>query len=146
MSKDPKDDKKKEVKLTGSAILSQEEKDVIAKEVEAQLAKEAKSDAEEAFRDELLAKAKRKALMSVAKPGEQEDGLFPIYVNVPSCGDGVRLEGKLFENNKTYYVTANEKAVILECMGRGQEHEDSINGKTAKENMYRKKNSQVIQQ
>lgn len=126
-------------------LLSDEDKQKIKLQVEKELEAEAEKKAKADYKAELIATAKKKALFSAAKDGANEDGLVPVYVDLPSVSDCIRLDGVAYFPNKTYYVTPEVRDVILETMFRGRQHEDSLNGKTAKENMYRRQNTQKIQ-
>ncbi len=135
MAKD-KDDK---TKVINASLLSDAEKEIIAAEVAQQIEDEAKEKATEKYRKELLLAAKKKELMKDAKPGDpDENGLVPVFVDLPRVSECIRLDGVAFYPGRTYNVLPEVKAVILECMARGREHEDSLNGKTAKENIHRR--------
>jgi hypothetical protein len=145
MSKNDKDKELDKAKVVNASLLSDAEKENIEKEVQQQLEDEAKAEAEEKYRDKLIKDAKRKALMKDAKPGDPNaDGLVAVFIDLPPVSECIRLDGTAYYPGRTYNVKPDVREVILECMARGQEHEDSINGKTAKENLYKKKNKQVI--
>lgn len=145
MSKDNKEKELDKAKVVNASLLSDAEKENIEKEVQQHLEDEAKSEAEEKYRNDLLKAAKKRALMKDAKAGDpNEDGLVAVFVDLPPVSECIRLDGTSYYPGRTYHVLPVVREVILECMGRGQEHEDSINGKTAKENLYKKKNKQII--
>lgn len=145
MAKDIKDKELEKAKVIQAGVLSDVEKENIEKEVQQQLEDEAKTAAEEKYRNELLKAAKKKALMKDAKPGDpDEKGLVAVFIDLPPVSECIRLDGTSYYPGRTYNVLPEVREVILECMGRGQEHEDSINGKTAKENIHRKRNKQII--
>jgi hypothetical protein len=141
MSKKDLEDKK----LINSSLLSDEEKQKIQDEVAEEMAQDAKDKAVEVYRAKVKSDAKRKALIRDAKPGDpDEDGLVPVFLSLPSVNECVRLDGVAYYPNKTHYVTPNVRAVLLDAMARGQEHEDTLNGKTSKENINRRKNQNII--
>jgi hypothetical protein len=122
-----------------SAFLTEAEKLKIQKEVEEQLDKENKKKVADDYRDSLIQKAKKKALLSDAKSGSAE-GLVPVYIELPAVSECIRIDGAAYYPGRTYNVKPAVKELILEIMHRGAEHENSLNGKTAKENMFRKRN------
>lgn len=128
--------------ITGLSSLSEEEKLKIEAQVADELAAEEKKKAEDDYHAKVKKDAKRKALLRDAKPGDPDaDGLVPVYLTLPTVNECVRLDGNAYYPNKTHYVTPAVKAVLLEAMARGQEHEDSLNGKTSKENINRRRNN-----
>jgi len=141
MSKDK--NKELENKVHG-AFLSDEEKLKIQKEVEEQLDKENKKKVADDYRQSLIAEAKRKALLSDAKSGSSTEGLVPVFVDLPAVSECIRLDGMAYYPGRTYNVTPEVASVINEIMHRGREHEDSLNGKTAKENMFRKQGKTTV--
>ncbi len=119
--------------------LSDAQKEKIQAKVKAKLEKEAQAKLEDEYEKKILADAKRAEHLKNAKPGDPNDkGLVPVFVSLPSCGDGVRIDGHLFVSNKIHYVTPQLADVLYEAMGRGSDHEDSLNGKTALENRGRR--------
>jgi hypothetical protein len=130
---------------TGLPSLSDEEKLKIEAEVAEELEIEAKEKAEDDYRAKAKKDAKRKALLRDAKPGDPDaDGLVPVYLTLPTgATECVRLDGAAYYPNKTHYVTPAVRAVLLDCMARGQEHEDTLNGKTSKENINRRRNNTI---
>lgn len=131
--------------MDNKVVLSEEEKEVIRKKVEKKLEKEARDRASDSFEKELITKAKKKELMKDAKAGDpDENGLVPVFIDLPGVSECIRLDGIAYYPQRMYYVSPEKRDVILECMGRGREHEDSLNGKTAKENLYRRKGNVVV--
>lgn len=141
MSKDEEIEKK-----AYSAFLTDVEKEKIRETVEKELDAENKKKVAADYKATLVAAAKKKALFANAKEGQSEDGLVPVFVDLPPVSECLRLDGVAFYPGRTYNVTPQVRDVINEIMYKGREHEDSISGKTAKENMYRKKNAGQFQQ
>jgi hypothetical protein len=141
MTKDEEIEKK-----VHSTFLSDAEKEKIREQVEKELDAENKKKVAADYKASLISAAKKKALFADAKQGESEDGLVPIFIDLPAVSECVRLDGVAFYPGRTYNVTPQVRDVINEIMHRGREHEDSISGKTAKENAYRKKNGSKVQQ
>lgn len=126
-------------------LLSDDDKEVIRKKVEKKLEKEARAKAEEEYEKKLTADLKRKELMKDAKPGDPNgDGLVPVFIDIPRVSDCIRIEGTAYYPQKIYYVTPDVRDVLNETMARGRDHEDSLNGKTAKENLYRRTGQTVV--
>lgn len=119
-------------------ILTDEEKD----KLRAEAAKEVEAENKKRAKDEYKAAAKavlnKKKLLSDAP---SEEGLEPVYVNLTSVSDCVRLDGKAYYHGRTYHVTPEVKAVLLDAMGQGQKHEESLMDKGEKENAYRRRTS-----
>lgn len=144
MDKETKEEKL--VKDVHSTFLSDAEKEKIREQVEKELDAENKKKVAADYKATLISEAKRKAFFRNAKEGEDADGLVPVFIDLPAVSECIRLDGVAFFPGRTYNVTPGVRETILEVMGKGREHEDSINGKTAKENAYRKQNSQKLQQ
>jgi hypothetical protein len=137
--------KDKETKAVDPSLLSDAEKDKISDQVKKEIEKESHDKAAADYKQSLKLAAKKRQLMSDAKKGDSdEDGLVPIFIELPSVTECIRLDGRAYYPGHTYNVTPAVREVILECMGRGMEHEDTLNGKTAKENMFRKRNQKII--
>ncbi len=128
-----------EDKNNNPSLLSAEEKEKIAAQVEKELEAEAKKKASADYKAQLISKAKKKELFQNAKEGENEDGLVPVFIDLPPVSECIRLDGRQYDPGKTYYVTKEVQAVILEVMGRGREHEESLMDKEQKKNAYRKR-------
>lgn len=126
-------------KVVNASLLSDDEKAKIADQVEKELAADAKKKLASDYKASLVAAAKKKALFENAKEGENEDGLVPVFVDLPPVAECIRLDGRQYDPGKTYYVTEAVRAVILEVMGRGREHEESLMDKEQKKNAYRKR-------
>ncbi len=126
-------------KDSGVILLSDEEKEKIKLQVEKELEVEAKKKATADYKAGLVAAAKKKELHSKAEEGTNEDGLVPVFIDLPPVSDCIRLDGRQYDPGKTYYVTKEVQAVIMECMGRGREHEESLMDKEGKKNAYRKR-------
>lgn len=128
--------------------LSEKDRLKIEEEVKQQLDKENKKKIADEYRAHLIAEAKKKVLLSDADANgdSSEKGLVPIYIDLPAVSDCIRIDGKAYYPNRTYKVTPERYADIAEMMHRGREHEDSLNGKTAKENVFRKKGKAKVTQ
>lgn len=133
-------------KVASPILLSEDEKDKIRLQVEKELEASAKKKLADEYKASLMAAAKKKELFKNAPEGTTEDGLVPIFIDLPPVSECIRLDGVAYYPGRTYNVRPEVKEVILEVMGRGFQHEDSLNGKTAKENLYRKQNTSRIQQ
>jgi hypothetical protein len=142
---DKKDELEQKAKDIHTSFLSDEQKEKIKLEVEKELDAENRKKIAADYKASLISAAKKKALFADAKAGENADGLVPIYIELPAVSECVRLDGVAYYPGKTYHVKPEVRAVILEVMHRGREHEDTLNGKTAKENMFRKQNQNRIQ-
>lgn len=122
--------------------------DAEKKSIEAQAKKEIAATVKKKLRAEykasFIAEQEKKNLFSSAEQGELKEGLVPVFVDLPSVAECIRLDGVAFHPGRTYNVLPGVRAQILEIMGRGQDHEDSLNGKTAIENQYRRKNTQTV--
>ena len=125
--------------------LSDEQKEKIAAKVEAKLRKEAQAKAEEDYEKQLIAAAKRKELLKDAKPGDANaDGLVPVFISDVKAGDCIRVNGVAYYPRRIYQVTPQLRETLQEIMQRGRDHEDQINGKTARENLYRRQERVVV--
>lgn len=138
-----KDDKKLEEKVF-STFLSDEEKLKIQKEVEFELDAENKKKVAKEYKDGLISAAKKKALMRDAKHGEDGDGLVSVFIDLPSVTECIRLDGIAYYPGRSYNVTPEVRAVLEECMHRGQVHEDEVSGRKDS-NAYRTRKQQRIQ-
>jgi len=126
-------------------LLTDEQKEKIAKKVAARLEKEAQAKAEDDYEKKLVADAKRTQLMRDAKPGDPDaEGLVPVFINIARNGDCIRVDGTAYYPQRVYNVTPNLRDVLLEIMDRGRDHEEQINGKTARENMSRRQERTVV--
>ncbi|MCK5603834.1 hypothetical protein KAR91_18240 [Candidatus Pacearchaeota archaeon] len=143
VTSDPIEDLLKEQK-EDALCLSEEEKLKIQAVVDKELAATAKQRLCADYKAGLIAEALKKKLFKDAKPGKTGDGLVPIFVNLPQTSNCVRIDGTAFYSDRTYNVLPGVRALILEMMGRGEDHEDSINGKTAAENRFRRKGTQGV--
>ena len=131
-------------KDTKPSLLSDDEKAKIAAQLEKELEKEAKDKAAAAYKATLKAQAKKEEFLKDAKPGDPDDnGLVPLFLSLPGVSDCVRLDGRNYYPNKMHYVTPAVRDTLLEIIGRGVEHESQINGKTARENMFRKMSKDI---
>lgn len=140
-------DKDKELEnKVHSTFLSDDEKEKIQQQVIKELDAENKKKVAADYKASLVAAAKKKALFADAKQGESEDGLVPVFVDLPPVSECIRLDGVAFYPGRTYHVLPAVRDVILDMMYKGREHEDSISGKTGKENAYRKQNQSKLQQ
>jgi len=119
--------------------LSEDEKKAIEKVVEKELLAADKHKQRADYKAKVVAEKKRKKLFRDAKPGEAKDGLVPIFVDLPSVSECIRIDGTAFYPGRTYNVRPPVRELILEMMGRGLDHEHSLNGKTAVENRFRQK-------
>lgn len=124
-----KTEDKSEKKAVDPAILSDETKEKIRQKVEKNLAAEAQKKLEAEYEAALVSEAKRKQLLKDAKPGETADGLVPIFIDLPKVSECIRLDGVAFYPERTYNVLPAVRETILEIMGRGEAHEDEVNGR-----------------
>lgn len=131
-------------KNTDPSLLSDEEKQKIADQVRKELDKEAKDKASAKYKKSVMDAEKKKAILKDAKPGDPDDkGLVPIFLTLPSVSECIRLDGVPYYPNRMHYVTPAVRDTLLEIMGRGAEHEEQINGKTAKENLFRRMSKDI---
>jgi hypothetical protein len=125
-----------EDKVTSADFLSQEEKEKIQAQVKKELDAENLKKIKDDYKAQLISEAKtaaRKALLKDAKEGEDENGLVPVFIDLPLVSECIRLDGVAYYPGRTYNVTVAVREIMLEIMGRGQSHENEISGKTAKE-------------
>lgn len=111
------------------AFLTDEEKAEIEKEVREELDAENKKRVASDYKKSLISAAKKKALMKDAKEGETEDGLVPIFIDLPSVSECIRIDGVAYYPGRTYHVRAEVRELMLEIMHRGDMHEDEISGR-----------------
>lgn len=127
------EDKTKEL---DPSFLSVEEKEKIKIQVEKEIELEAKKKAQADYKANLMAAAKKKALMRDAKEGENGDGLVSIFIDLPSVAECIRLDGTAFYPGRTYNVLPAVRDTLLEIMYRGKEHEDEVSGKKEKDRAH----------
>lgn len=139
------DDSKKLEDKVHSAFLSEDEKEKIQQQVIKELDAENKKQVVADYKATLIKAAKKKALFHDAEEGLNEDGLVPIFISLTSVSECIRIDGKQFSPGHTYNVTPAVRDVILECMGRGREHEESLMDTNAKKNAYRKRTNPTAQ-
>lgn len=120
-----------------ATFLSDKEKEKIRLEVIKEIEIETKQKVAADYKAKLMSDAKRKALLKDALPGQDADGLVPVFVDLPKVSEAIRLDGISYYHGHTYNVTPQVRDVINEAMFRGRAHEDEINGRT-NSNEYRK--------
>lgn len=140
---DSKDEMEKKKEDILSSVLSEDEKIKIKAQALKELDEENKKKLAQEYKDSIKAEAKKKALLKDAKPGETADGLVPIFIDLPKVAECIRLDGVAFYPGRTYNVTPQQREVILECMHRGQTHEDIVSGRKDP-NQYRNKNPMAV--
>lgn len=133
MTKEEMDEKAKDIH---SAFLSDEEKDKIQKQVLKELDDENKKRVAADYKASLISAAKKKALHRDASEGTDGNGLVPIFIDLPTSSECIRIDGVAYYPDRTYNVTPAARELMLEIMGRGRSHEDEISGKTAKEKAH----------
>lgn len=126
-----------------SAVLSDEEKAKIQKQVERELDEENRKAIATAYKEKLKTEARKRALAKDSDPGADAEGLVPIFIDIPRVSDCIRLDGRPYYPGKTYHVTPAVKATLEEIMFRGQEHEDEISDRK-NSNQYRRKMNSVL--
>lgn len=133
------DDLKEKEKKIFSSVLTDEEKDKLKNQALKELDEENKKKISQEYKDTVKAEAKRKALFKDAKSGENENGLVPIFVDLPKVAECIRLDGVAYYPGRTYNVLPQVREVILDIMHRGKMHEDEVSGRKDS-NQFRTRN------
>ena len=128
-----------------AAFLSEDEKEKIRRQVQKELDDENKKKLADDYKATLKSEAKKKALFKNAKTGQAEEGLVPIFIDLPKVSECIRLDGVAFYPGHTYNVTPAVRETIAEIMGRGQIHEDEILGRKDS-NFLRRRSNTIVQQ
>ncbi len=124
-----KDEIEKVEKKAHSAFLSDAEKNKLEREALAELDAENKKQISKDFKESIKSAAKKKALFKDAATGADEEGLVPVFIDLPSVSECIRLDGTCFYPGRTYNVLPTVRDVLEEIMFRGQTHEDEVSGR-----------------
>ncbi len=139
---DKEEDKKLEEKVH-SAFLTDEEKKKIEIQALKEIDEENKKQVAADYKASIKAAAKKKALLKDAKEGEDGDGLIPVFIDLPSVSECIRLDGVAFYPGRTYNVLPEVRAVLEEIMFKGQAHEDEVSGRKDSNFGRRKRNDRA---
>lgn len=137
----PEDTKALEIKVQ-DAFLTEEEKTKLRREALAEVDAENKKRIAAEYKAAIKADAKKKLLFKDAASGANEQGLVPVFIELPAVSDCIRIDGTAFYPGRKYNVTPELREVLLEVMGRGESHEDEVSGRKDS-NLGRKKRSSV---
>lgn len=128
---------KRKIKMT--ELLTEEEKIKLKAEAEKELEIELKKKAKEDYKAAVKSVAKKKELMKDAPERADDENLVPVFISLPKVAECIRIDGRAFHHGRTYHVTEEVRATLLEIMGRGEQHEESLMDKEGKQNAYRRK-------
>lgn len=124
-----------------SSVLSVEEKERIKAEAAKELLAEEKKQLKDDYKQTVKAQLKRKQILKDAPAKGEGEDLVSVYIDLPTVSECIRLDGRSYYPNRTYDVTPEVQSTLLEIMGRGRDHEESLMDKEGKKNAYRRRSS-----
>ena len=115
--------------INDTEFLSEDEKKVLAKEVQDEVIAEAKAREADAYKAKVRKRLRQRA--------ELEETQEDVFIDLPESALCLRIDGIAYMHNMTYTVGRNKANSMREMMAKSWEHEAEINGK--KKNFFVKR-------